>query len=220
LSSAPDEAADGGPSSRRARLQLGAVFALIIGYAALSQYSASTHASGFGAALSLAPILLIALVLLWRWSNPLIAVLGAILLCAVLYRYWPLIEKNYTWADLAQQCGIYGLISLSFARSLFGGRTPMCTVMAEKLHGTLTAREVAYTRRATAAWAVFYLLLTAAILTLFFLVSPVAWSAFVNFATFGLIIAAGIVDLAVRHYTLPRRPSGGILAIIRRSLIG
>jgi uncharacterized membrane protein len=92
--------------------------------------------------------------------------------------------------------------------------------MAEKLHGSLAPMEIAYTRRATAAWAVFYLLLTGAILALFFLVSPIAWSLFVNFETYGLIILMGIADLIIRHRVLPRRPGSGIFAIIRRSLIG
>lgn len=230
MSLAPDEPAGPPPvqaldpgnssSSLRARFQLGAVAALVIGYAALSQYSASAHAAGFGAALSLAPVVLIILILLWRWTKPMTAVLGAVLLCAALYGYWPFIERNYTWADLLQQCGVYGLIALGFARSLFAGRTPMCTLMAEKMHGALAPVEIAYTRRATAAWAVFYLILMGAILALFFLVSPIAWSLFVNFETFGLIILMGIVDLMIRHRVLPRRPSGGMLGVIRRSLMG
>jgi hypothetical protein len=41
---------------------------LIIGYAALSHYSASSpDAQGLGAALSVAPVLLIGLILAWRW---------------------------------------------------------------------------------------------------------------------------------------------------------
>ena len=197
------------------------VFALIIGYAVLSHYSASSpDKKGLGAALSIGPVLLIGLSLAWRWTRPLTAVLISGSLCAFLYGYWPAIERNYEWADLAQQCGAYSLVALTFARSLFAGRVPICTQLAGKLHGALTPAEIAYTRNATVAWVVFYVLMTMAILILFFAASLQFWSLFVNFAAFGLIMLMGIADHVLRLRVLPRRPGGGILAIIQRSLTG
>ena len=50
--------------------------ALLIGYAALSYYSNSTpDAKGLGVGLALGPVLLIGLILVWRWTRPLIATL-------------------------------------------------------------------------------------------------------------------------------------------------
>jgi uncharacterized membrane protein len=207
-------------SSLVTRFQLGVIAALIIGYAALSQYSVSADAKGLGAALSLAPVLLIGVILAWRWTQPRTALLIAALCSAVLYRYWPFIERNYEWADLVQQCGMYGLVALGFARSLFAGQIPVCTQLADKMYGALTPVEIAYTRRATVAWAMFYALLSVAILMLFFVVSLPAWSLFVNFATFALMLVMGLADHAIRRRLLPRHPSGGILGIFRRSLIG
>ena len=210
-----------GNSGRVNRLQFAAAAVFIGGYAALSHYSASSpHAKGLGAALSVAPVLLIGAVLVWRWTQPPVALLIAALSCLLLYRYWPAVERNYEWADLVQQCGAYGLIALTFARSLFAGRVPMCTQLADKLHGALTPAEIAYTRRATVVWAVFYVLVTTVILILFFSVPLRVWSLFVNFAIFGLIIVMGLADHAIRRRVLPQRPSGGILAILQRSLIG
>jgi uncharacterized membrane protein len=203
------------------RLQLAAVVALVGGYAALSHYSASSPgAKGLGAALSVAPVILIGLILLWRWTQPITALLIAALLCTLLYRFWPAIERNYQWSDLVQQCGVYGLVAVTFARSLFAGRVPICTQLASKMHGALTPVEITYTRHATAVWAVFYVLMTMTLLILFFTASLRAWSFFVNFGTFGLMIAAGIADHAIRRRVLPRHPGGGILAIIQRSLTG
>ncbi len=171
-------------------------------------------------ALSVAPAALIGLILVWRWTRLLTALLTAAAVCAVLYRYWPVIERNYEWADLFQQCGVYGLVALLFARSLFAGRVPLCTQLAEKMYGTLTAAEIAYTRSATLAWAMFYGLLTLAIIALFYAASLRVWSLFVNFATFGLMLLMGIADHAIRRRVLPRHPRSGIVALIRRSLIG
>ena len=203
------------------RLKMAALVALVIGYAALSHYSASSPgAKGLGAALSVAPVLLVGLILLWRWTQPVKALLIAASIFALLYRCWPAIERNYEWADLVQQCGAYGLVAWGFARSLLSGRVPLCTQLAEKMHGVLTLAEVAYTRGATKAWSVFYAVIAAAILILF-LVAPLrVWSLFVNFAIFALILLMGIADHAIRRRMLPRHPRGGILTIIRRSLIG
>jgi uncharacterized membrane protein len=62
--------------------------------------------------------------------------------------------------------------------------------------------------------------LAAAILVLFFAASIRVWSLFVNFGTFALMVVMGFADHAIRRRVLPRHPGGGILAIIRRSLIG
>jgi uncharacterized membrane protein len=198
-----------------------AIGTLIVGYAVLSHFSAtSPDARGLGAALSVAPVLLIGLILAWRWTQPLAALLIAAFSCSLVYRYWPAIERNYEWGDLVQQCGVYGLIAASFARSLFAGRIPICTQLAHAMHGALTPAETAYTRRATFAWVVFYALTAVAILVLF-LVAPLRiWSLFVNFGVFGLMILMGIADHALRRRVLPRHPAGRILTIIRRALIG
>jgi uncharacterized membrane protein len=196
---------------------------ILLGYTALSQYSASSadsHGKTVGAALSVVPVVLIAVGLLWWWGRRLSALLIAAVSGVLLYRNWPLIERNYEWADLAQQCGIYGLVALVFARSLFASRIPLCTLLAHQMYGELTAMESAYMRRATAGWAIFYGLMTAAVLGLFFAVSLSQWSLFVNFVAWGLMALAGFVDHVLRRRLLPRHREGGILTLIRRSLAG
>jgi uncharacterized membrane protein len=207
--------------SLRTRLQFAIVCALCVGYAALSHYAYSDpDAKGLGATLSVAPVVLIGVILVWRWAHPLAALVVAAFSCAMLYRYWPVVEHNYAWSDLVQQCGAYSLIALSFARSLLAGRTPLCTQWANKIYGELEPIEISYTRGATFAWALLYTLIAIAILVLFFLTSPRLWSVFVDFVTFGLIIVMGVADHAIRRRVLPRHPGGGLLGVIRRSLIG
>jgi uncharacterized membrane protein len=200
-------------------LQLGLVAAFIIGYALLSHYSTTTDAKGLGAALTIAPILLIGAVMLWQWTHPLLALAVFAAVGVLLVYFWPLLTKYYEWADVGQQCGAYALVSVGFARSLVKGRVPLCTQLSDKLHGPLTPVEIAYTRKATVAWTIFYGLLAIAILALFFLTPLRVWSLFVNFATFGLIGVLFLIDHAIRRRVLPRRP-GGVLAAIRQSLTG
>lgn len=175
---------------------------------------------GLATGLSLAPVLLIGAVVIWRWTSPLIATPILALVCGLLYHYWAFLKDNYAWSNLAQQCGAYGLVALSFARSLLAGRVPMCTQWAQKLHGPLTAAEIAYTRLATVAWGVFYGLLTSAIVIVFFAAPPRVWSLFVNFATFGLIGLMFVIEHAVRRKVLPHRRAGGTLAALRQFLGG
>lgn len=194
---------------------------LLAGYALLSQYSASSanpHARGLGTALSIGPLLLIGLVMLWLWKWRIPALVIALLSGVLLYLEWPFIENHYEWSDLAQQCGIFGLVALFFARSLFGGRVPVCGQLAQQMYGELTPDEIVYMRRATAAWAIFYFLLAAAILILFFVVPLRTWSLFTNFVTWGLMVLAGFADHALRRLILPRHREGGILTLIRRAL--
>jgi uncharacterized membrane protein len=216
---AVQEAVPRTPQWRRAVI----ITVILLAYAALSQYSASSaaaHAKTIGAALSVMPVPAIAVVLLWWWSWRLVALLIAAGSCVLLYRYWPLIERNYAWADLVQQCGIYALVAMLFARSLTASRIPLCTLLAQQMYGELTAIENAYMRRATAGWAMFYGLMTVVILALFFTISSRQWSLFVNFVAWGLMVLAGFVDHALRRRILPRHREGGILTLIRRSLAG
>jgi uncharacterized membrane protein len=194
---------------------------VFLAYAALSHYSdSSPDAKWLAAGLSVGPVLLIAIALAWRWVHPLAALLTAGVLGAALYRYWPVVKDNYQWGDLVQQGGIYILVAASFARSMFGGRVPLCTQLAERIHGELTPIEISYTRHATLAWTVFYALLTAAIVGLFFWTPLKIWSLFVNFGTFALIVLMATADHVLRRRLLPRHPGGGLMAILQRALFG
>jgi uncharacterized membrane protein len=196
---------------------------ILLGYAALSQYcasSATVRAKTIGAALSIVPVLAIAVVLVWWWGWRLAALLITALSGLLLYSNWQLIERHYEWADLVEQCSIFGLVALMFARSLFASRMPLCTQLAQQMYGELTPVEHAYMQRATLAWAIFYGLMTAAVLGLFFALSLRQWSLFVNFVAWVLVALAGFVDHALRRRLLPRHWEGGILTLIRRSLAG
>ena len=193
---------------------------IVIGYAVLSYYSESTpDALGLAAGLSLAPIVLIGAVLVWRWTAAPVAASIIVLAGGLLYHYWAFFRDNYPWSNFAQQFGAYALVALGFLRSLSAGRVPMCTQLAEKLHGPLTPEEISYTRRATVAWAVFYALLTAAIAILFFTVPLRVWSMFVNFATFALMGLMFVVEHAVRRRVIPHR-RGGMLTALRQLFLG
>jgi len=198
-----------------------AVGALVLLYAVLSHYSNSvSDAKGLAVGLSIGPLLLICLALVFRWAGRLPALLAAVVVATLLYRYLPALEKHYEWLDLVQQCGVYALLAAGFGRSLLPGKVPLCAQLAIKMHGALAPVEIRYMRHATLAWMAFYLALVAAIIILFLSAPVNIWSLFVNFAIYGLILLMVLGDHWLRRKLLPPRPSGGMLGIIQRTLIG
>lgn len=209
------------PNRRAAILTLVIAAAFLGGFALLSQYSYATpEAKGLGAGLSVGPIALVAIVLAWRWTPRLVAALLTGGIGVLLVIYWPFFKTHYEWSDLVQQAGAYAMVATGFGRSLWPGRTPLCTQLALQIHGTQTPLELRYTRYATWVWFGFYLLLAVAIVIVFFQASPRVWSLFTNFGSFGLMAALFVADHGLRRLILPRRPGGGILAALLHSVSG
>jgi uncharacterized membrane protein len=200
----------------RRRLQLAAIIAFAVAYAGLSHYGnsvAKTHDLGVG--LALGPVLTVGLLLLWRGTHLWVALLGAAAGAVLLRHYWPVLEKNFSVVYLLQEGGFYSLMAASFGVSLVGHRVSLCTQLADKVHGPLTPQEVLYTRRVTAAWALFFLLITAATLILFLFAPLRLWSLFANFCVLPLIGLMFVAEYAVRRRALPQVPRRGILAAVR-----
>jgi uncharacterized membrane protein len=202
-------------ASRR-RLQLAAVAVILVAYPVLSHYSNSNpRAQDLGAALALAPMLTLGLVLIWRWSGTLIAVLTAAAAALLLRAFWLLFAENFSIVYLIQQCGFYAIMAFTFGRSLLKGRVPLCTQFADKIHGPLSALELRYTRSVTIAWAVFFLANMAVTFLLFEFAPLRIWSLFVNFLSLPLILLMFVAEYAVRRRVLPQVQRSGLIATLR-----
>ncbi len=201
------------PTSRR--LQFTAACALVVAYACLSHYCNATRAQALGAALALAPLTALCAVLAWRWTAVPVALLLNAGLAAVLYRVWPLLRLNFSLFYLCQESVVYTLLGITFARTLFGPRAALCTQLADKVHGPLSPREVLYTRRVTAAWAVFFFAITALSLVLYRWAPLRIWSIYINFCVLPLIAAMFLAEYLVRRQVLPQVTGAGLLATVR-----
>jgi uncharacterized membrane protein len=201
----------------RRRLQLAAIVVFLVAYAGLSHYgntAAKTH--GLGVGLALGPVLVVGLLLVWRWTHHLlVALLAAAATAMLLRRYWPVLEMNFSLVYLLQEGGLYSLLAASFGRSLVGDRVALCTQLADQIRGPLTAQAVRYTRRVTAAWALFFVSITAATLSLFLYAPLRTWSLFANFCVVPLIGLMFVAEYAVRRRVLPQAQRRGILAGVR-----
>jgi uncharacterized membrane protein len=200
----------------RRRLQLAAIIVFVVAYAGLSHYSNSVAtAHNLGVGLALGPVLTVGLLLVWRWTHLWVALLTAAAAAVLLRQYWPVLEKNFSVVFLLQEGGFYGLMAASFGQSLRACRVALCTLLADKVHGPLSPQEVLYTRRVTAAWSLFFVVITAATLSLFVFAPLRIWSLFANFCVLPLMGVMFVAEYAVRRRALPQVPRRGILAAVR-----
>jgi uncharacterized membrane protein len=198
------------------RLQYAAACAAIAIYAGLSHYSNSvTGGRDLGAALALAPIGVVATLLAWRTVPPAVAVLLYAGLAGLIVGLWPVLRQNYPLVNLVQDSSVYCLLGLTFGRSLMPGRMALCTQLADKEHGPLSAQEMRYTRQVTAAWTIFFFVIAAASILLFVSAPLRIWSLFINFCVLPLVGAMFIAEYQVRRRVLPGVKRTGLLATLR-----
>jgi uncharacterized membrane protein len=198
------------------KLQSAAVMACFVAYALLCHHTNSSgDSSGFGAALALAPVFTAAGLLAWRYLEPATAALLSLLAAAVLVLGWPFLKSHFAAVFLLQECGFFGLLSFSFARSLRRGGVAVCTRFADQVHGPLSPAEVRYTRGATAAWAAFFAGVALIDFVVFFTLPLAVWSFFVNFCTFPLVLLMFAAEYLVRRRVLPQTRGAGLVATMR-----
>ena len=198
------------------RLQLAAVLLFFIAYSVLSHYSnLNPQAHDLRTVLALAPMLTLGLVLLWRWSGALVTLLAAAAAAYLLRAFWPLFAQNFSIVYLVQQTGFYSIMAFTFGRSLRAGSVPLCTQLADRVHGPLSALELRYTRQVTVAWVLFFLCNVAANFLLFEFAPLRVWSVFVNFCSLPLILLMFVAEYAVRRRVLPQVQRSGLIATLR-----
>ena len=202
----------GGAATRRGAW----IAVLIAGYAIVAHYTNSNpQAKNLGAVMALAPPLALALGFAWRSSYRVLALAVATLAAVLLATYWRVVEANFALLYLFEDCVVYALLSFTFARTLFRGRTPLCTVWADLVHGPLPPAVAGYTRNTTAAWALFFALITCVSLALYQFAPLRVWSVFSNFLTLPLVVLMFIAEYAVRRKRLPPEHRTGLLQSVR-----
>jgi uncharacterized membrane protein len=198
------------------RLQYAAACVAIAVYAGLSHYgNAVAGGRDLGTALALAPITAVATLLAWRTAPRAVAALCYAGLAGLIIGLWPVLRQNYPLINLVQDSSLYGLLGFTFGRSLMPGRVALCTRLAAQEHGPLSADEVRYTRQVTAAWTLFFFVITAASILLFVAAPLRIWSLFINFCILPLVGAMFIAEYQVRRRVLPGVKRTGLLAALR-----
>lgn len=189
---------------------------VVIAYAVLAHVSNATPGNeSLGAILAIAPLWLAAVILAWRSGWRRLGLLACALAALLAYARWDDIRHHFALLYLIQQSGAYGLLGISFGRSLGQARVPLCTRFATLVHGSLSDAATRYTRRVTVAWTVFFAVMSSALLIIYMAAPLAVWSVFANFCTAPLVALMFIGEYLVRHRVLPDMQHASIFETIR-----
>jgi uncharacterized membrane protein len=110
---------------------------------------------------------------------------------------------------------IYLLLLAWFGASLRPGREPLVTFMARHVHDSMSVELLAYTRRVTAAWCVFFFVMGATSLALFMRAPIETWSLFANLLNVPLVIAMFLAEYGWRRLRHPHMSRATVPTMIR-----
>jgi uncharacterized membrane protein len=193
-----------------------AVGAGVIVYAALAHLSnAAPGNQALGAMLAIGPLWFVAVILAWRSTYRVPALLACGVAALLVDVYWRDLEAHFAWFYLLQQAGTYGLLGVSFGRSLVGRRVPLCTRFAAIIDGAVPPAVARYTRSVTIAWTLFFAALTTALIVIYLLAPLAVWSVFANFCTTPIVALMFVAEYLVRRRVLPQLPHRGVLATVQ-----
>lgn len=192
------------------------IAALAIGYPLLAHYTnAYSHNDNLGALVSIAPVVLLALMLAWKSPRRRILLGVLALSCVGLWTEWSALQLHFGLVYWLQYVAMQLMLLMTFARTLIAGRQPLCTRLAEAVHAPLSPQHEIYARHVTVAWTLFFAAMALTSTLLFFLAPLTTWSVFDNFLTLPLVATMFIAEYWVRKYALPEMQNMHILDAMR-----
>jgi uncharacterized membrane protein len=188
----------------------------VVAYAVLAHLTNAVPGNeSLGAILAIAPLWIAAVILAWRSTRRWFGLVACGLAALIAYAGWDDLRNHFTWLYLIQQAGTYGLLGISFGRSLVQPSVPLCTRFATLVHGPLSPAATRYTRSVTMAWTVFFAAMSCALLIVYVAAPLAAWSVFANFCTAPLVALMFLGEYLVRHRVLPDMQHASILDMVR-----
>lgn len=169
----------------RVAARIGLVLMVGVAYVLASHWlMTQTQASAWNVVGVLSPMLVIVGVGAWRSGHRGVALCVAAVLAALCVQAMLGIRVTSHALYLLQHAGINFVLALVFGSTLRPGRKALITAVAERVHGgELAPGHLAYTRQVTAAWTIFFLVIVAVSLVLFFGASFETWAVFANLVT-------------------------------------
>ena len=143
-----------------------------------------TEASAWNVVGVLSPMLVVVGIGAWRSGHLGVAVCVVLVLAALCVQAFLGIRFTSHALYLLQHAGVNFFLALFFGSTLRPGRTALITTLARKVHmGELPPDHLAYTRKLTLAWVIFFLGIVAISLALFFGAAFETWAVFANLVT-------------------------------------
>jgi uncharacterized membrane protein len=193
------------------------VLCLIVTWAMLAHYGSVGEGNpNLGAAIATAPVVTIAVILLWRLRNPLWVAIGGLTILGLAATSWPFLRENIAALYFVQHVGTNLALGTFFGLTLFGERQALITQFALLAHnGIISAEKTRYTRQLTFVWSLFFFLTATISVTLFFWATPAAWSVFANILPIPSILLMFGIEHLVRNRVLPASDRSSIADTIR-----
>ncbi|HUG21952.1 hypothetical protein [Piscinibacter sp.] len=166
-------------------------------------------------AVLLGPWLLIGFTWAWRRRHGL--GIGAVLLAALGVGVLAVRGGvgDVTRLYLLQHAGIHAALFVSFAVTLRPGRLSLITRVAQHVHGTLAPGMAAYTRRVTAAWALYFIAMATASVVVYAAWPWSTWSLLANVVTPIAIAALFVGEHLLRYRLHPEFERASLVDAIR-----
>jgi uncharacterized membrane protein len=180
-----------------------AVVLVVAGYPALMHWLLTTgHWPAFTLLLVLAPFGLLPLSLLAGGQRLWAAAAAAALLLACAWG-WQVLLLRHDLIYLLQNVGMQSLLAVAFGHTLLPGREPLISQFARRIHRNDYSEAIArYTRQATWAWTLYFVVMGLASIVLFVAAPLELWSWFVNFISFLTLGGMFAAEYAVRRWRL------------------
>ncbi|MEO8309643.1 MAG: hypothetical protein ABI520_00585 [Caldimonas sp.] len=159
-------------------------------------------ASPWNAVIVVGPMLCAAAGLAWQRRQRLLATLAALATAALCIQAWrgglP-VDALY----VAQHVAIHVLLAFVFGLTLQGGREPLVTALARRVHGSLTPAMATYSRKVTLAWTIYFVAMAVLSLVLYALAPFDAWATFANLVTPVAILLMFVGEYVLRYRLHP-----------------
>tara|TARA_R110001599_G_scaffold64023_3_gene179259 strand:- start:923684 stop:924352 length:669 start_codon:yes stop_codon:yes gene_type:complete len=126
-----------------------------------------------------------------------------LVLAAITITLWSTLLVRLDWIYLIQHIACNSMLCWFFAQTLLEGRTPIITTLARTIHPDMPDNVVRYTRKVTAAWAIFFAMQVLVSLIIFYMTSIEIWSVFANILNWPLVILMFVVEYLCRKRVNP-----------------
>jgi uncharacterized membrane protein len=159
--------------------------------------------SEWGAFVVVGPMLALAAGLAWQRRQRLLAALAALATAGLALQAWQGGGVAPGSIYVAQHVAIHVLLAFVFGLTLQAGRESLVTALARRVHGRLTPAMVAYSRKVTAAWTIYFVAMAALSLALYALAPFSVWATFANLATPLAMLVMFVGEYVLRYRLHP-----------------
>ena len=167
-------------------------------------------------ALALFPPLAGVVAVCWRTRARWVALAGVAGVLAVALVYSSSLAAHVSTLWFVEHVSINLLLAAFFGRTLLPGAEPLVTRIARAMRPSMPQEVVEYTRAVTVAWTIYFVLMAALSVALYFGSSIAVWSAFATFVSGPAVALMFLFEFALRR----RRMPGPHHATIAQSIAG